>query len=239
MRACYGLYSFSQVADIVLLFHADVQNLLRRSVQAHEQERSGDRVGHVRKRSCLGAVPEYGDVISFQRLEYESGDDPPVEALGSESGSVAVEESCNPNINPVLIMVCLAQGFAEPLPLFITRPRSQRIDFSLIRFRGWENLRIAVSLARRSIEDSRIILPRQVQHSIRSRSIRQSRLHRVFLVIFGSRSAREMKDHVNLWILGIRADISLFELETLHSLQVINVLEDPCREIIQANYSRI
>src|SRR2546422_11317064 len=147
MRACYGLYSFSQVADIVLLFHADVQNLLRRSVQAHEEERCGDRVGNVRKRSRLGTIPENSDVISSQRLEYESGDDPPVKALSSESGSVAVEESCNPNIKSVLVMVCLAQGFAEPLPFFITRSWPERVDLSLIRFGSWKNLRIAVSLA--------------------------------------------------------------------------------------------
>jgi len=49
----------------------------------------------------------------------------------------------------------------------------------------------------------------------------------MFLVVFGSRSAREMKDHVNLRVLGIRANIGPFEFETLHSLQMINVLEDP------------
>src|SRR3989442_4680161 len=133
MRACYGLYSFSQVADIVLLFHADVQNLLRRSVQAHEEERCGDRVSHVRKRSSLRTLTKHGDVISTQSLPYESRDDPPVETLSSESVSVAVEESCNPNINPILVMIRSAHCFAEPLPLFITRPWPQTSYLSVIR----------------------------------------------------------------------------------------------------------
>src|SRR6266568_7683639 len=42
-----------------------------------------------------------------------------------------------------------------------------------------------------------------------------------------------MEDHVNFRVSRVCANIRFFELETLRSLQMVNILKDPCRKIVQ------
>src|SRR2546428_13615402 len=44
-----------------------------------------------------------------------------------------------------------------------------------------------------------------------------------------------MEDHVDFRVSRICAHVSFFEFETFRSFEMLNVLEDPCREVVQAD----
>src|SRR6266571_8485763 len=76
---------------------------------------------------------------------------------------------------------------------------------------------------------------RQLQHLLSPLRVRQGRFHRMLLVILWCWPTCQVEDHVNFRVSRVCAYVLFFELETLGFLQMVNVLEDPCREIVQTD----
>src|SRR2546422_10040568 len=132
-------------------------------------------------------------------------------------------------------MIRFTQGLSKPLPLLVTRSRTKRIHPSLIGLRGREHFRVTVSFTRRREENPRIILSRQLQHLLSPFRVRKSRFHRMLLVILWCWPTCQVEDHVNFRVSRVGTHVRFFELEALRSLEMLNVLEDSCREVVQAD----
>src|SRR2546425_13323826 len=135
-------------------------------------------------------------------------------------------------------MIRFTQRLSKPLPLLVTRSRTKRIHPSLIRLWSRKHFRVTVSFTRRREENPRVMFSRQLQHLLSPLRVRQGRFHRMLLIILRGRPTCQVENHVNFRVSRVCAYVLFFELETLGSLQMINILEDPCREIVKTDDPR-
>src|SRR5438445_9456980 len=79
---------------------------------------------------------------------------------------------------------------------------------------------------------------RQLQHLLSPLRVRQGRFHWMLLVILWCWPTCQVEDHVNFRVSRVDTHVRFFEFEALRSLEMLNVLEDPCRQIVQTEDSR-
>jgi len=135
----------------------------------------------------------------------------------------------------VLPVVIEEQRFGAALSFVVARAHAHRIDVAPVRLRLRVDLRIAVHLAGRCLEDAAtqpLGEPKHVDRAV-DRSLR--RLHRVVLVVDRRRGTSEVVDFVHLDIQRKRHVVT-DELESRIAVQVVDVPLCAREQVIHAQH---
>ena len=146
----------------------------------------------------MRAVAIDGDVIATKRLHYEVADHTPVVWLHARP--VGVEDAADPYVGPVLSVIVEKEGFGTALAFVVAGADTDRVDVAPIVFPLRMDLRIAIDLACRSLEDTSTAAPRHSKRIDRTEDRSLNRRDGVVLIMNGACRAGEIVDPIDLKI---------------------------------------
>jgi len=80
----------------------------------HEAAEPFNQITDKAEGTCLRAIAINGEILAAQRLDNEIGDDATV--VGQHPRPIGVEDACDPDIDPILVMVIEKERSAQRLP---------------------------------------------------------------------------------------------------------------------------
>ena len=154
------------------------------------------RSSTITERAGLAAVAVDGDRLALERLDDEIGDHAAV--VGMHARAVGVENPRDPDVAGLLAVIVEEQRLGAALPLVVTGADADGIDVAPVGFRLRMNLRIAVNLAGRGLENPGPDPLGQAEHIDRAVDRGLGGLHRVVLVVDRRGGTGEIVDFIHL-----------------------------------------
>src|ERR1700724_4637950 len=114
-----------QLQDCYLDGIAEVDRPLDIALQVHQSGQAFDQIVDVAERSRLRSRAVNSNRLVFQSLDDEAGNDPPI--LRMHIWAVGVENACDPNSDPVLAHVVVAQSLGTAFAFVIARAWTDHI----------------------------------------------------------------------------------------------------------------
>ena len=155
-----------------------------------------DQVVDVAERAGLAAVAVDRDRLAAQRLDDEVADHPAV--VGVHPRAVGVEDPHHLDAEVVLAVVVEEQRLRAALALVVAAADPDRVDVAPVVLGLRVDLRVAVHLAGRGLQDPRLDPLGQAEHVDRAVHAGLGRLHRVVLVVDRAGRAGQVVDLVDL-----------------------------------------
>jgi hypothetical protein len=170
-----------QLQDCYLDGIAEVDRPLDIALQVHQSGQAFDQIVDVAERSRLRSRAVNSNRLVFQSLDDEAGNDPPI--LRMHIRAVGVENACDPNSDPVLAHVVVAQSLGTAFAFVIARAWTDHIHNTSVVLGLRVDLGIAVNFAGRSLQDAGVQALGQPKHIDRPNHAGLGRLHGVTLIV--------------------------------------------------------
>ena len=198
----------------------------------HEANEAVDQVRHVAEGSCLLSVAEDGDRLVEQGLADEVRNDAPV--MRMHAWAVSVENARHLDGHVELTVVVEEERFRATLAFVVARARANRIDVSPVILALRMDIRVAIDLAGRGLQDPGSRAAREAQHVDGAVHARFRGLHGVKLIVDRRRRACEVVDLVDFDI-DRESHVVANELEARVVEQMRDVVTRTGEEIVQAD----
>jgi len=226
-------HRLSELADGELARVADVHRAREVVGRVHRPDHRFDEIVDVAKAAGLPAVAIERDVLAPQGLDDEVGHDPPV--VGVHARAVGVEDAHNLDAQVVLPAVVEEERLGAALSLVVAAADADRVDRTPVGLGLRVDIRVAVDLGGRSLEDPRLHALGKAQHVDRPVHARLGRLHRVELVVDGRGGTGEVVDLVDFDV-EREAHVVAHEFESRVAQEVGNVVLAARVEVVQAQH---
>jgi len=162
----------------------------------HEAQEALDEVVDEAEGARLLAIAVDGDRLALQGLDDEIGDDAPV--IGVHARPIGVEDAGDLDAQLVLAEIVEEQGLGAALAFVVAGARADRVDVAAIILGLGMDVRVAIDLAGRGLEDPRVQPLGQAQHVDGAVHAGLGGLHRIVLVVDRRSRAGEIVDLVDL-----------------------------------------
>ena len=201
-------------------------------VALHHPHHPLHEVGDEAEGAGLGTVAVHRDLLPFQRLHDEVGDDPAV--VLRHARAVGLEDPDDPDIHAVLPVVVHHQGLGHPFPFIIAAPDADGVHVPPVRLRLRVHLGVAVHLGGGRLQDPRADPFREPEHIDGPQDARLDGLHRVVLVVDRRGGAGQVVDPVHLQEDRFR-DVVAHQFEPVVVHEVDDVVLAAGEEVVQAD----
>jgi hypothetical protein len=198
----------------------------------HELDEAADEVIDVAETARLLAVAVDGDVVAFERLDDEVGDDTAV--IRQHARAVGVEDADDADVHAVLTVVVEEEGFSDTLALVIAGAGADGIDVAPVALGLGMHLRIAIDFRGGSLEHARLEAACEAEHVDGTHHGGLDRLDGVVLIMRRGGGAGEIVDLIHLDTEGVR-DVMPDELKVRVVHQVGDVLLATGEQVVRAD----
>ena len=231
-RAGQLQHQLGQFQDRELLGIAEVHRPDEIVRAVHHADHAFDQVVAVAEGAGLRAVAEDRDVLAGQRLADEVRHHAAV--VGVHARAVGVEDPHDADVDAVLAVVVHEEGFGRPLAFVVAGPRTDRVDHAAVGLGLGMDLRVAVDLAGRGLQDLRPAALGHAQHVDRPHHRGLHGLDGVVLVVARRGGTGQVVDLVDLQE-DRQGDVVADQLEVGPAKQVGDVRLLAGEEVVQAD----
>ena len=200
--------------------------------RVHEADEAFDEVVDIAEGAGLGAIAIDGNVLPFEGLDDEVGNDATV--VRQHSGSVGVEDADHTDIDVVLTMVIEKERFGAAFAFVVAGADTDGIDAAFVGLRLGVDFRIPINLGSGGLEGAGFDALGQSKAVDGSHHRSFGRLDGIELVVGWGGGAGEVVDLVDLELEGVD-HIMANQLEVGIGKQVRDIRFPAGEEVIEAD----
>ena len=235
-----GGVALAQVADdLCKLVHADLVRVAKvhgqRVVRPEQSQQPFDEVVDVTEAACLASVAIHRHRGARECLRHELRHSAAV--IVTHARAKRIEDARNPDLHTAGVHVCHRERLGDPLRLVVDAARSDGIDVAPVRLRLRVHERIAVDLAGRREQNSRVLVLSQAEDIPGPERADLEGLQRMALIIDRRGKRREVQDRVDVAVDAPRAgDVFNTQAESRVVEQVADVVPAAGDQAVDADH---